>query len=138
MKYIVAVGLAMLSVSSNACGAHEELVGNNCECKQGYVRHLGDCKLCPENSKYNCRLNKCRCSRGTVYDHESHSCKTACGVNERYNGQDCECLDTYLRIDSVCGQCPPNAWYDSNQETCQCNWGLVKVNGQCYAEGEAP
>ncbi len=138
MKNILAVSLAMLAISSaEACGAHEELVGNNCVCKQGYVRHQGACKTCPEESKYNCKHNVCRCTRGKVYDHESHSCLTACGANERYNGYQCECLSGYLRIGDSCGKCPDRSWYDTSNEICVCNWGLVEYHGQCVTEDEA-
>jgi len=86
MKYTAAVAvLALAGLASTSpvvtsyheedvCGRHEELVGHNCECKQGYIRFKGEFTRCPENARFSCKYKTCRCEKGFVYDSENNAC----------------------------------------------------------------
>lgn len=88
MKYTLALAVATLFglVTSvpvvthyqqdlNQCGRHEELVGHNCECKEGYVRFRGQCTRCPPDARFSCKYKTCKCNDNFVWDSEANVCR---------------------------------------------------------------
>ncbi len=100
------------------CPPHSSFNGVFCCCDDGYYPiKEKTCQQCPSQSYWNgasCSVNK-TCQINYYWDDQSISCRPVvaqCGLNEKWNGVSCVCIDLYDRVNGVCQLCPASTFFD--------------------------
>lgn len=116
---------------------------NCCLCQDGYFLSNGICRTTPY-----CGINsfekygKCSCSPGFYLI--NNQCQ-ACGVNQAYNGFQCECMIGFIRdltgnciVSNFIPNCYTNERYDTDLKTCVCIQGTQFLRGTCQTIPNCP
>lgn len=102
------------------CDRNEELNLHTrlCDCREGFYRVNGRCRVCPE---------------GYYYDEDLQWCVgiDTCGPNQVLIDGICQCQPGLIVIQNICQRCPENQTYYPQYDACRCSPGYSLVDGNC-------
>lgn len=99
--------------------------GETCECSENYVynKNTYSCVACPSGSTYNSTYKSCECPENYVYKMKTNECIN-CPSGSKYQPETktCKCPTnfSYNSYESTCQLCPETSKYNNSTNSCDC------------------